>query len=247
MEIQAINNNTNVSSTENTASAKEIKGFSSYLGESASLDTIFQKASDTYQVPVELLKAVGKAESNFNPNAVSHCGATGIMQLMPATAASLGVQDSYDPEQNIMGGAKYLSSLLDKYDGDVKLTLAAYNAGSGNVAKYNGIPPFEETQNYVVKVINYMQEDINIPNTTYSTGNAGSSTESSIPEDLLNACKEIEASFTYDDYLTFINLFLNNQSSSDSGQEEDNASSNSGVYSFGNVNLSPAIMNLLHS
>jgi hypothetical protein len=131
--------------------------FDSYLGESSSMDKIFDKAADKYDVPVELLKAIGKQESNFNAKAVSRCGAQGVMQLMPATARSLGVTNSYDAEQNIMGGAKYISSLLKKYDGDVKLALAAYNAGSGNVAKYGGIPPFKETQNYVKKVVGYMK------------------------------------------------------------------------------------------
>ena len=79
----------------------------------------------------------------------------GVMQLMPATAESLGVTNAFDAYQNIMGGAKYISSLLTKYNGDVSLALAAYNAGSGNVAKYGGIPPFTETQNYVSKVIGY--------------------------------------------------------------------------------------------
>ena len=106
------------------------------------MDDIFNKASETYNVPVALLKAMAKQESNFDPNATSSSGAQGVMQLMPATAASLGVTNAYDPEQNIMGGAKYISQLLDKYDGDTTLALAAYNAGMGNVAKYGGVPPF---------------------------------------------------------------------------------------------------------
>ncbi|NLP35102.1 MAG: lytic transglycosylase domain-containing protein [Clostridiales bacterium] len=136
------------------------KSFSSYMKETKSLDNIFEQAAKKYNVPVNLLKAIGKAESNFNPDAVSRAGAQGVMQLMPATAASLGVKDSFDPEQNIMGGAKYISQLLKKYDGNTKLALAAYNAGMGNVKKYGGIPPFKETQNYVVKVMKYMDQEL---------------------------------------------------------------------------------------
>ena len=98
------------------------------------------------------LVAVAKVESNYNSNAVSRSGASGVMQLMPATARGLGVTDVFDAKQNINGGAKYLASLYKKYDGDLELTLAGYNAGPGNVAKYGGIPPFKETQNYIVKV-----------------------------------------------------------------------------------------------
>lgn len=128
---------------------------------STNLDAIFQEASEKYGVPVNLLKAVAKAESNFNASAKSSCGAMGIMQLMPATAKSLGVANPYDAEQNIMGGAKFLGQLLKRFDGNTKLAVAAYNAGPGSVIKYSGVPPYKETQNYVVKVMGYMGKQIN--------------------------------------------------------------------------------------
>ncbi len=124
------------------------------------LDRIFRTASGKYNVPENLLKAVAKAESGFNRTAESKCGAQGIMQLMPSTAKSLGVTDPFNAEQNIMGGAKYLSQMLERFDGNTELALAAYNAGPGNVSKYGGIPPFEETQNYVKKVMGYCGENI---------------------------------------------------------------------------------------
>lgn len=127
------------------------------------LDDYFQEASQTYGVPLSLLKAVAKAESDFNPNVVSSAGAVGIMQLMPATAKELGVQNIYDVKENIMGGAKELSGLLKRYDGDLTLTLAGYNAGIGNVQKYGGVPPFQETQNYIKKITSYLGEEIEIP------------------------------------------------------------------------------------
>lgn len=143
-------------------STREDKSFSSILNSRAKtdLDSIFEAASKKYGVPVRLLKAMGKAESNFNCKATSPCGAMGIMQLMPSTAKSLGVSDAYDPEQNIMGGAKYLSQLLNRFKGNTELAVAAYNAGPGNVMKYDGIPPFKETRNYVAKVMGYCGNDI---------------------------------------------------------------------------------------
>lgn len=154
---------------ENGSKGEEFSGVldSALLNaEMTDLDKIFEKASEEYNIPVGLLKAVAKAESNFNPHAKSCAGAQGIMQLMPSTARSLGVSDPFDPEQNIMGGAKYLSQMMDKFKGNIALTLAAYNAGPGNVAKYGGVPPFPETQNYINKVIGYLRDNIKAEKTT---------------------------------------------------------------------------------
>lgn len=119
------------------------------------LENYFAEAAALYGVDIDLLKAVAKAESNFDPSATSKAGAMGIMQLMPDTASGLGIKDAYDAHDNILGGAKLLAEYIERYDGDLSLALAAYNAGPGNVDSYNGVPPFEETQNYVKKVLEY--------------------------------------------------------------------------------------------
>jgi len=113
------------------------------------------EASRAYGLDPDLVAAVIRAESNFNPNAVSRKGAQGLMQIMPGTARLLGLQDAFDGRENIHGGCRYLRSLLDEFNGDIKLALAAYNAGRDNVLKYNGIPPFSETRNYVRQVLLY--------------------------------------------------------------------------------------------
>lgn len=118
------------------------------------LNEYFQQAADTYGVDVKLLKCIAYAESNFRTNVTSGSGAMGVMQLMPKTAEGLGVRDAYDPQQNIMGGAKYISIQLERFDGNIEYALAAYNAGPNRVEEYGGIPPYEETQNYVKKIMN---------------------------------------------------------------------------------------------
>jgi len=122
-------------------------------------DHIIAKAASKYKIDQALIKAVIKAESNFNHRAVSPVGAQGLMQLMPSTAYALQVDDVFQPENNIEGGVRYLRYLLNVYKGDLRLALAAYNAGETAVAKYNtNIPPFRETQNYIRRVLSYFDD-----------------------------------------------------------------------------------------
>ncbi len=117
------------------------------------IDSLVGQNATTWQVDPSLVKAIIANESGFNANATSKVGAQGLMQLMPATAQSVGVRDSYDPAQNIAGGTRYLRGLLDRFNGDMRLAVAAYNAGPGAVEKYGDVPPYAETQNYVQNVL----------------------------------------------------------------------------------------------
>jgi soluble lytic murein transglycosylase-like protein len=115
------------------------------------------QAAYRYQIDPALVKAIIMAESGYNARAISKRGAKGLMQLMPATAQELGVEDVFNPKQNISGGVRYFKQLVNQFDGDVKLALAAYNAGSRNVRDYQGIPPFKATRYYIKKVFEYYQ------------------------------------------------------------------------------------------
>ena len=118
---------------------------------------IIKKAAERYEIDPALVKAIIMAESSYNPHAISKMGARGLMQLMPATAAALGVEDCFNPEHNIHAGVRYLRQLLDRFDGNIEFALAAYNAGSRKVRKYNGIPPYRATQIYIEKVFVYYE------------------------------------------------------------------------------------------
>jgi soluble lytic murein transglycosylase-like protein len=123
------------------------------------LAALIVAAARRHHLDPELVRAVVSVESGFRPDAVSPKGAQGLMQLMPATARSLGVKDAFDPADNVDGGVRYLRALIDRYDGDVKRALAAYNAGMGAVARHGGIPPYPETLVYVSKVLQRAQAD----------------------------------------------------------------------------------------
>jgi hypothetical protein len=124
------------------------------IASSGDIDSAIEQAAARHNVDPNLVRAVVKVESNFNPNAVSRKGAMGLMQLMPSTARQLKVRNPFDPEQNVDAGVRHLKQLLESYDGDIKLTLAAYNAGAGAVARSSGVPRYAETQNYVRRITN---------------------------------------------------------------------------------------------
>jgi soluble lytic murein transglycosylase len=121
-------------------------------------DDIIHKASKRYGVDVSLIKAVIKAESDFNQHAVSNKGAQGLMQLMPGTAEAMDVEDPFDARDNIHGGTRYLSLMLERFNKDMRLALAAYNAGPERVAEYRGVPPYQETKTFIDRVLGYYKQ-----------------------------------------------------------------------------------------
>jgi soluble lytic murein transglycosylase-like protein len=122
-------------------------------------DPIIIEAARKFDVDAALVSAVIKAESSYNPRIVSHKGAQGLMQLMPGTAKRFGVTDPFDPHANVHGGVRYLRWLLDRFEGNAELALAGYNAGEGNVAKYDGVPPFRETVEYIKRIARYFERE----------------------------------------------------------------------------------------
>lgn len=135
---------------------KEKKIYSSQVYSPQSFDSFIRQAADLYGVSYPLLKAIIKAESDFNPRAVSKKGALGLMQIMPENIKALNISDPFDPGENIMGGARYFRAMLDRFEGHLPLSLAAYNAGPTAVERYNNqIPPYKETEEYIERVLKF--------------------------------------------------------------------------------------------
>lgn len=140
---------------EVTVSIDSVAALPPYLA----YDDIIKEAAARHGVDADLIHAVIQTESSYNPVAESAAGAQGLMQLMPVLQAELGVQDPFDPRQNVMAGVQYLKRLLTRHNGDIALALASYNAGPANVGRYKGVPPYKETRNYIKKVKALLQEN----------------------------------------------------------------------------------------
>jgi soluble lytic murein transglycosylase-like protein len=143
---------------DDTATEQETDEAAAPADEREMLEPIIQEAASLHGVDPDLVKAVIQTESRFNPNAQSGVGAKGLMQLMPKTAKAVGIQDPFDARQNIFGGVKYLSQMMQRYNGNTALALAAYNAGPGNVHRHRGVPPFRETRGYVTKIAKILSD-----------------------------------------------------------------------------------------
>lgn len=156
-QLQAEMKTQNEAATGSVSAGKRKTGTQVLPAGSKDIESMILQSAKKYGVDPRLVSAVAETESNYRPDAVSSAGAVGVMQLMPETAASLGVQNMYDPGQNIEGGVKYLKEMLNDFNGDVRKAVAAYNAGPQAVKQYNGVPPYAETQNYVDKVLDLYQ------------------------------------------------------------------------------------------
>lgn len=251
-----------ISQTSSTAQPSTVSAFDNILStETAklsdnnttkSLDDIFKEAAEKYNIPEDLLKAIGYHESRFQTDAVSSAGAIGVMQLMPSTAEYLGVEDPYDPYQNIMGAAKLLGKLSDMYDGNQSLMLAAYNAGSGNVEKYGGIPPFEETQNYVAKVLSTLSTGVEVPDKDITINASDKNTVANNATDKIEKnefnmfykSSNLDDIFSYDDYKILMSFYENMldiiSSIGETTSNEDETSDGSlmSLYQLGSSSLS---------
>lgn len=180
--------------------ASEASVLPSYSRNKNAFDQLIRQAAQRHGISEGLIKAVMHTESGFNINARSPVGAQGLMQLMPATARRFNVSNAYDPEQNIFAGARYLSWLIKRFNGDTRLAIAAYNAGEGNVDKYGGIPPFRETQDYVRRVTSRYQNlyasglssisDSNKSNTQVIAQSANYSPSNNNPVETTSAAKQ---------------------------------------------------------
>jgi Rod binding domain-containing protein len=156
-KLEPIKKQPKIEVTSSNVETPVIKPSNQSLTRLSKYEDIITSASETYGVDKNIIKSVILAESSAKENAVSTANAKGLMQIIDSTAKYLGINNVWDPKENIMGGAKYLSELLRKYNGNLKFALAGYNAGPGNVDKYNGIPPFTETQTYVKRVTGYLK------------------------------------------------------------------------------------------